>query len=228
MGSDSDESENSPGVQGILGEALRSSKRLATMMSMREFQARESGGEQAGNQAEVERSLELSANCLAGMLGIPLPYPAELIGDVGVGSRDPSLTNDLSDSPSPISIPAPTPESLFSDSNVGFESKRVGRVGKNLLREPGFIQSTTRCGRSRWWLETRLGCLTRSCCIHRLSSNVSLVPPKTLDHQSMYWHSYWYMVERKNLKNRWVKARGVLSDSNVGSLVLRHFNMGRD
>jgi hypothetical protein len=113
MGSDSDESENSPGVQGILGEVLRSSKRLATMMSMKEFQAGGSGGEQAGNQAEVERSLELSANCLAGMLGIPLPYPAELIGDVGVGSRDPSLTNDLSDSPSPISIPALTPESFL-------------------------------------------------------------------------------------------------------------------
>jgi hypothetical protein len=113
MGSNSDESENSPGVQGILGEALRSSKRLATMMSMKEFQAGGSGGEQAGNQAEVEKSLELSANCLAGMLGIPLPYPAKLTGDVGVGSRDPSLTNDISDSPSSISIPAPTSESFL-------------------------------------------------------------------------------------------------------------------
>jgi hypothetical protein len=73
MESDSDKSENSLRVQGILGEALRSSKRLVTMMSMKEFQAGGSGGEQAGNQAEVERSLELSANCLAGMLGITSP-----------------------------------------------------------------------------------------------------------------------------------------------------------
>jgi hypothetical protein len=46
------------------------------------------------------------------MLEIPLPYPAELIGDVGLGSRNSSLINKLSDSPSPTSIPAPTPESF--------------------------------------------------------------------------------------------------------------------
>jgi hypothetical protein len=158
MGSDSDESENSPEVQGILGEALRSSKRLATMMFMKEFQARGSGGEQAGDRAEVERSLELSANCLAGMLGIPLPYPAELIGDVGVGYRDSSLTNNLSDSPSSFSIPAPThesflmapittseiecrhvlhphnPPSRFINSTVPSIPQKLGRIVKKLSR----------------------------------------------------------------------------------------------
>jgi hypothetical protein len=54
MESNSDESENSPEVQNILGEALRSSKRLATLMSIKEFQASGSGYEQAKNQQRLK------------------------------------------------------------------------------------------------------------------------------------------------------------------------------
>lgn len=95
-GSDSDESENSSGVQGILGKSLRSSKRLATLMSMREFQANRSGDEEVEDQAETGRSLGRSANHLAGL-----------------GSRNLSPITGLSGPPSPISIPAPTPESFL-------------------------------------------------------------------------------------------------------------------
>ena len=95
-GSDSDESENAPGVQGILGGALRSSKRLATLLSIKEFQAGRLVDEQPEDQAEMESNLKLLASRLAES-----------------GSRDSSSLTESSKSPSPISIPAPTPASFL-------------------------------------------------------------------------------------------------------------------